>query len=59
MIIVINLQVHVFAFYIDLEVLSDIFFFSLTGGWPELLQCYHPRAAAEDIRPVLRVQTYS
>lgn len=49
MTIVINLQVHVFAFYIDLEVLRDIFFFSLTGGWPELLQCYHPRAAAEDI----------
>lgn len=58
MIIVINLQVHVFAFYSDLDVLND-YILSLTGGWPELLQCYHPRAAAEDIRPVLRVQTYS
>lgn len=52
MIIVINLEVHVFTFYSDLDVLND-YFHSLTGGWPELLQCYYPRTAAEDIRPVL------
>lgn len=44
----IAINLHVLTFYSELDVLND-YFLSLTGGWPELLQCYHPRTAAEDI----------